>query len=415
MTFAELQDLAKELGLTGFKRLRKKDLIIEILKHETMKEGLLFISGILEITSEGYGFLRVDNYTPGADDVYVSPSQIRRFAMRTGDEILGQVRPPKDGERYFALLKVLAINLTDPELAAQRPCFDDLTPIYPKRRLHLETDPTNYTMRLMDILSPLGFGQRGLIVSPPKAGKTTVLKMLANAIAENHPDTEIIVLLIDERPEEVTDMERSVSGEVISSTFDLPPENHVRVADIVLARAKRLVESGKDVVILLDSITRLARAHNLVVPPSGRTLSGGVDPAALHRPKRFFGAARNFEEQGSLTIIATALVETGSRMDEVIYEEFKGTGNMELHLDRKLAERRLFPAIDIYRSGTRREDLLLTPQELEATWMLRRVMSAMGPAETLDLLLDRVVNTKSNQELVELIISSPFAENVRNK
>jgi len=414
-TFAELQELAKDLGLTGFKRLRKKDLIIEILKHETMKENLLFISGILKITSESYGFLRVDNYTPGGDDVYVSPSQIRRFSMRTGDEILGQVRPPKDGERYFALLKVLAINLSDPELAAERPCFDDLTPIYPQRRLHLETTPTNYTMRLMDILSPLGFGQRGLIVSPPKAGKTTVLKMLANSIAENHPDTEIIVLLIDERPEEVTDMERSVSGEVISSTFDLPPENHVRVADIVLARAKRLVESGKDVVILLDSITRLARAHNLVVPPSGRTLSGGVDPAALHRPKRFFGAARNFEEQGSLTIIATALVDTGSRMDEVIYEEFKGTGNMELHLDRKLAERRIFPAIDIYRSGTRREDLLLTPEELEATWMLRRVMSALGPAETMDLLLDRVINTKSNQELVELIISSPFAENVRNK
>jgi len=414
-TFAELQELAKDLGLTGFKRLRKKDLIIEILKHETMKENLLFISGILEITSEGYGFLRVDNYTPGGDDVYVSPSQIRRFSMRTGDEILGQVRPPKDGERYFALLKVLAINLSDPELAAERPCFDDLTPIYPQRRLRLETTPTNYTMRLMDILSPLGFGQRGLIVSPPKAGKTTVLKMLANSIAENHPDTEIIVLLIDERPEEVTDMERSVSGEVISSTFDLPPENHVRVADIVLARAKRLVESGKDVVILLDSITRLARAHNLVVPPSGRTLSGGVDPAALHRPKRFFGAARNFEEQGSLTIIATALVDTGSRMDEVIYEEFKGTGNMELHLDRKLAERRIFPAIDIYRSGTRREDLLLTPEELEATWMLRRVMSALGPAETMDLLLDRMINTKSNQELVELIISSPFAENVRNK
>ena len=414
-TFAELQELAKDLGLTGFKRLRKKDLIIEILKHETMKENLLFISGILEITSEGYGFLRVDNYTPGGDDVYVSPSQIRRFSMRTGDEILGQVRPPKDGERYFALLKVLAINLSDPELAAERPCFDDLTPIYPQRRLHLETTPTNYTMRLMDILSPLGFGQRGLIVSPPKAGKTTVLKMLANSIAENHPDTEIIVLLIDERPEEGTDRERSVSGEVISSTFDLPPENHVRVADIVPARAKRLVESGKDVVILLDSITRLARAHNLVVPPSGRTLSGGVDPAALHRPKRFFGAARNFEEQGSLTIIATALVDTGSRMDEVIYEEFKGTGNMELHLDRKLAERRIFPAIDIYRSGTRREDLLLTPEELEATWMLRRVMSALGPAETMDLLLDRVINTKSNQELVELIISSPFAENVRNK
>jgi transcription termination factor Rho len=414
-TFAELQDLAKELGLSGFQRLRKKDLIIEILKYETMKENLLFISGILEITSEGYGFLRVDNYTPGSDDVYVSPSQIRRFSMRTGDEILGQVRPPKDGERYFALLKVLAINLSDPELASQRPCFDDLTPIYPQRRIHLETSPTNYTMRLMDILSPLGFGQRGLIVSPPKAGKTTVLKMLANAIAENHPDTEIIVLLIDERPEEVTDMERSVNGEVISSTFDLPPENHVRVADIVLARAKRLVESGKDVVILLDSITRLARAHNLVVPPSGRTLSGGVDPAALHRAKRFFGAARNFEEQGSLTIIATALVETGSRMDDVIYEEFKGTGNMELHLDRKLAERRIFPAIEIYRSGTRREDLLLTAEELDATWVLRKAMSSLGPAETLDLLLDRVIHTKTNQELMELITTSPFAENVRNK
>ena len=326
MTSLELQDIAREMGITGFTKLRKKELIIEILKFETMREGLLFISGILEITSEGYGFLRVDNYTPGSDDVYVSPSQIRRFSMRTGDEILGQVRPPKDGERYYALLRVIAINLSDPELASRRPCFDDLTPIYPRQRIHLETSPTNYSMRLMDLLSPLGFGQRGLIVAPPKAGKTTILKMLANAIAENHPDIEIIVLLIDERPEEVTDMERSVTGEVISSTFDLPPENHVRVADIVLARAKSLVESGKDVVILLDSITRLARAHNLVVPPSGRTLSGGVDPAALHRPKRFFGAARKLEEQGSLTILATALIETGSRMDDVIYEEFKGTG-----------------------------------------------------------------------------------------
>lgn len=414
-TFAELQDLAKKMGLSGFQRLRKKDLIIEILKYETTKENLLFISGILEITNEGYGFLRVDNYTPSSDDVYVSPSQIRRFSMRTGDEILGQVRPPKEGERYFALLRVLAINLSDPELAKKRPHFDDLTPIYPKQRLHLETTPTNYSMRLMDILSPLGFGQRGLIVSPPKAGKTTILKMLANAIAENHPDIEIIVLLIDERPEEVTDMERSVNGEVISSTFDLPPENHVRVADIVLARAKSLVESGKDVVILLDSITRLARAHNLVVPPSGRTLSGGVDPAALHRPKRFFGAARKLEEQGSLTILATALVETGSRMDDVIFEEFKGTGNMELHLDRKLAERRIFPAIDINRSGTRREDLLLTPEELDATWVLRKAMGSLGPAETLDLVLDRVTNTKTNEELLELITSSPFAENVRNK
>ncbi len=415
MTSVELQELARNLGVTGIKRFRKKELIIEILKHETTKENLLFISGILEITAEGYGFLRVDNYTPSPDDVYVSPSQIRRFSMRTGDEILGQVRPPKDGERYFALLRVLAINLSDPELAAKRPCFDDLTPIYPNQRLHLETTPTNYSMRLMDILSPLGLGQRGLIVSPPKAGKTTVLKMLANSIAENHPDIEIIVLLIDERPEEVTDMRRSVDGEVISSTFDLPPENHVRTADIVLARAKSLVESGKDVVILLDSITRLARAHNLIVPPSGRTLSGGVDPAALHRPKRFFGAARKLEEQGSLTILATALVDTGSRMDDVIYEEFKGTGNMELHLDRKLAERRIFPAIDIYRSGTRREELLLTPEELDATWVLRKAMGSLGPAETLDLVLDRVTHTKNNAELIELVTTSTFAENVRNK
>ena len=414
-TSVELQELARNLGVSGFKRLRKKDLIIEILKYETTKENLLFISGILEITSEGYGFLRVDNYTPSSDDVYVSPSQIRRFSMRTGDEILGQVRPPKDGERYFALLRVLAINLSNPELASKRPNFDELTPIYPNQRLHLETTPTNYSMRLMDILSPLGLGQRGLIVSPPKAGKTTMLKMLANAIADNHPDIEIIVLLIDERPEEVTDMQRSVNGEVISSTFDLPPENHVRVADIVLARAKSLVESGKDVVILLDSITRLARAHNLIVPPSGRTLSGGVDPAALHRPKRFFGAARKLEEHGSLTILATALVETGSRMDDVIYEEFKGTGNMELHLDRKLAERRVFPAIDIYRSGTRREELLLTPEELDATWVLRKAMGSLGTAETLDLVLDRVTNTKNNAELLELITTSTFAENVRNK
>lgn len=414
-TAHELQDIARGLGISGFTRLRKKDLIIEILKYDTAKDNLLFISGILEITNDGYGFLRVDNYTPGPDDVYVSPSQIRRFSMRTGDEILGQVRPPKDGERYFALLRVLAINLSDPELASKRPNFDDLTPIYPNQRLHLETTPNNYSMRLMDILSPIGLGQRGLIVSPPKAGKTTILKMLANAIAENHPDMEIIVLLIDERPEEVTDMERSVNGEVISSTFDLPPENHVRVADIVLARAKSLVESGKDVVILLDSITRLARAHNLIVPPSGRTLSGGVDPAALHRPKRFFGAARKLEEQGSLTILATTLVDTGSRMDDVIYEEFKGTGNMELHLDRKLAERRIFPAIDIYRSGTRREELLLTKEELSATWILRKAMGSLGTAETMDLLMDRMTHTKCNQELLELVTTSTFADNVRNK
>lgn len=413
MTTAELQSIARQLSVP-YSNLRKKDLIIQILKGETEKEGLLFISGILEIMPEGFGFLRVDNYTPGVDDVYVSPSQIRRFNMRVGDEVLGQVRPPKEGERYYALLKVCAINLSNPELALHRPHFDDLTPIYPNQRLRLETTPDEITTRLIDIIAPLGLGQRGMIVAPPKAGKTTILKQLANAITANNPDVELIVLLIDERPEEVTDMERSVDGEVISSTFDLPPDNHVRVADIVLERAKRLVESGKDVVILLDSITRLARAHNLVVPPSGRTLSGGVDPAALHRPKRFFGAARKLEERGSLTILATALVETGSRMDDVIYEEFKGTGNMELHLDRKLAERRIFPAIDIYRSGTRKEELLLDPQELEAMWILRKAMSSLGPAETLDLILERLSATKSNAELIDLIINSTFAENVRN-
>jgi len=414
-TSSELQEIAREMGITGVSKLRKKDLIIQILKAETEQEGLLFISGILEIMPDGFGFLRLDNYTPGQDDVYVSPSQIRRFSMRTGDEILGQVRPPKEGERYYALLKVLAINLLGPELAPKRSCFDDLTPIYPKQRIYLETTPDDYTTRLIDLLAPLGLGQRGLIVAPPKAGKTTVLKKIANAISENYPEIEIIVLLIDERPEEVTDMQRSVNGEVISSTFDLPPDNHVRVADIVLNRAKRLVESGKDVLILLDSITRLARAHNLVVPPSGRTLSGGVDPAALHRPKRFFGAARKLEEQGSLTILATALVDTGSRMDEVIYEEFKGTGNMELHLDRKLAERRLFPAIDVEKSGTRREELLMTPAELDASWLLRKAMASLGPVETLELLLERLSKTKSNAELVELIRTSSFAENVRNR
>jgi transcription termination factor Rho len=413
MTTAELQQIAKDLSVS-YSNLRKKDLIIQILKAETEKEGLLFISGILEIMPEGFGFLRVDNYTPGMDDVYVSPSQIRRFNMRVGDEVLGQVRPPKEGERYYALLRVTAINLSNPELALKRPHFDDLTPIYPNQRIRLETAPTEITTRLIDIIAPLGLGQRGMIVAQPKAGKTTILKQIANAITANQPDIELIVLLIDERPEEVTDMERSVDGEVISSTFDLPPENHVRVADIVLERAKRLVESGKDVVILLDSITRLARAHNLVVPPSGRTLSGGVDPAALHRPKRFFGAARKLEEQGSLTILATALVETGSRMDDVIYEEFKGTGNMELHLDRKLAERRIFPAIDIYRSGTRKEELLLDSEELEAMWILRKAMSSLGTAETLDLILERLSATKSNAELIDLVINSSFAENVRN-
>ncbi len=411
----DLQEIAKGLAIPGYSQKRKKDLIIQILRAETQAEGLLFISGILEIMADGFGFLRVDNYTPCQDDVYVSPSQIRRFSMRVGDEVLGQVRPPKEGERYYALLRVLAINLSNPDIAPKRPHFENLTPIYPNQRLRLETKPTKYPTRLIDIIAPIGLGQRGLIVAPPKAGKTTILKELANAISKNSPDVELIVLLIDERPEEVTDMERCVNGEVISSTFDLPPENHVRVADIVLERAKRLVESGKDVVILLDSITRLARAHNLVVPPSGRTLSGGVDPAALHRPKRFFGAARKLEEQGSLTILATALVETGSRMDDVIFEEFKGTGNMELHLDRKLAERRIFPAIEIYRSGTRKEELLLSKRELDAMWVLRKAMGSLGVMETLELLLERMGKTKTNEDLIDLVMNSTFAGNLRNK
>ncbi|MBE3599235.1 MAG: transcription termination factor Rho [Limnochordaceae bacterium] len=410
---AELHELAKELGVTGYTKLRKSDLIREILRAQTEKDGLTLLEGILEILPDGYGFMRVQGYTPGPNDVYVSPSQIRRFSLRTGDSVMGQVRPPKESERYHALLKVVAINMLDPEKALNRPVFDDLTPVYPNERLHLEVGPKEIAMRLVDIIAPLGKGQRGLIVSPPKAGKTTVLKKIANSISTNHPEVDLIVLLVDERPEEVTDMKRSVDGEVVSSTFDLPPENHVRVADLVLERAKRLVEHGRDVVLLLDSITRLARANNLVVPPSGRTLSGGVDPAALHKPKRFFGAARNIEEGGSLTILATALIDTGSRMDEVIYEEFKGTGNMELHLDRRLAERRIFPAIDIYRSGTRNEELLLNERELDMMYILRKALSSLGTAETTDLLIDRLLHTKSNQEFCDLIIKSAFAENVR--
>ena len=410
---SELHEMAKALGVTGYTKLRKRDLIREILRAETEKEGLTLVDGVLEILPDGYGFLRVSGYTPGPNDVYVSPSQIRRFSLRTGDSVMGQVRPPKDSERYHALLKVVAVNMLDPERALNRPLFDDLTPVYPHERIKLEVGPKEIAMRLMDIISPLGKGQRGLIVSPPKAGKTTVLKKIANSISVNHPEIDLIVLLVDERPEEVTDMRRSVDGEVVASTFDLPPENHVRVADLVLERAKRLVEHGRDVVLLLDSLTRLARANNLVVPPSGRTLSGGVDPAALHKPKRFFGAARKLEEGGSLTILATALVDTGSRMDEVIYEEFKGTGNMEVHLDRRLAERRIFPAIDIYRSGTRNEELLLTEREQDTMFILRKALSSLGTAETTDLLIDRLLHTKSNQEFCDLILKSTFAENVR--
>ncbi|MGE5481866.1 MAG: transcription termination factor Rho [Bacteroidota bacterium] len=412
-TSAELQEIAKELEIPGASRLRKKELIIEILKAQTEQEGLIFTRGILEILPEGYGFLRLQNYTPSSEDVYVSPSQIRRLNLRTGDLILGQVRRPKESERYHALLRVLAVNMVDPEAAARRSYFDDLTPVYPSQRIHLETTASEIATRLIDIMAPIGKGQRGLIVSPPKAGKTTLLKKVANAITTNHPEVELMVLLVDERPEEVTDMQRSVQGEVISSTFDLPPENHVRVADIALERAKRLVEHGRDVAILLDSITRLARAHNLVVPPSGRTLTGGVDPAALRRPKQFFGAARKLEEGGSLTILATALIDTGSRMDDVIYEEFKGTGNMELHLDRKLAERRIFPAVDINRSGTRKEELLLTDKELEMVWILRKALGSLGTAETTDLLIDRLTHTRNNQEFTDLILHSTFAENVR--
>ncbi|MGE5576888.1 MAG: transcription termination factor Rho [Syntrophothermus sp.] len=414
-SLAELRETARELEVSGYSKLRKTDLVVAILRAQTEREGLQLSQGVLETLPDGYGFLRSGNYLPGPADIYISPSQIRRFDLRDGDVVLGQVRPPKDNERYFALLRVVAINGKDPEAAYQRPHFDKLTPIYPSSRLRLETSPKDIATRLIDIIAPLGKGQRGLIVSPPKAGKTTLLKKIANSITANHPEVELIVLLIDERPEEVTDMRRSVDGEVVSSTFDEPAENHVKVSEMVLEKAKRLVEHKKDVVILLDSITRLARAHNLVVPPSGRTLSGGVDPTALHRPKRFFGAARNIEEGGSLTILATALVETGSRMDDVIFEEFKGTGNMEIHLDRKLAERRIFPAIDIYRSGTRKEELLLDPDELEMMWILRKVLASMGVQETTELLLERLTNTKSNKELANLVIKSKFAENVRSK
>lgn len=414
-TVAELQELASQVGIENYTKYRKRELIFELLKVLAKKEGLIFSQGILEILPDGFGFLRVQNYSPGPEDIYVSASQIRRFHMRTGDLVSGQVRPPKDNERYFALLKVQVINGVDPETLRRRNHFEELTPIYPEERIRLETIAQDFSMRLVDIMSPVGKGQRGLIVAPPKAGKTTLLKKIANSITANHPEIHLMVLLIDERPEEVTDMRRSVRGDVVSSTFDLPAENHVRTAELVLERAKRIGETGQDVVILLDSITRLARAYNLVEPPSGRTLSGGVDPGALHKPKRFFGAARKLEEGGSLTIMATALVETGSRMDDVIFEEFKGTGNMELHLDRKLADRRIFPAIDIIRSGTRKEELILNPKELETTDVLRKVLGSLGAAETMELLLDRLSHTKTNDELMELVLNSSFAENHRHQ
>jgi len=411
---AELTAIAKSLGITNFSDLRKQELILKILQAQTQsrtkdtpEENVLSATGVLEIHPDGYGFLRSAdyNYLNSPDDVYVSPSQIKRFGLRTGDTIRGQVRPPKDGERYYALLKVESVNYLEPDLLRDRPLFDNLTPTYPVKRINLETTPTDYSMRIVNLLCPIGKGQRGLIVAPPKSGKTILLQQIANAIVRNHPEIKLIILLIDERPEEVTDMARSVKAEIISSTFDEPPERHMQVADMVLEKAKRLVEAKIDVVILLDSLTRLARASNTVTPHSGKILSGGVDANALHKPKRFFGAARNIEEGGSLTIIATALIETGSRMDEVIFEEFKGTGNMELVLDRRISDRRIFPAIDVNRSGTRKEELLLTPEELNRVWILRKVLSEMQPVEAMEFLLEKMKGTKSNRDFLQSMSS----------
>jgi len=398
----ELYELAKGLNIHEYSDLRKQDLIYKILETGTQNDGVAYSKGVLDVLPDGYGFLRSSdyNYLSSPDDVYVSPSQIKKFALRTGDTVSGQVRPPKDGERFFALLRVDKVNGVDPEKMRERTLFDNLTPLYANERLNLESAPGEYVTRIMNLFTPIGKGNRGMIVSPPKAGKTILLQQIANAIAKNQPEVELIVLLIDERPEEVTDMERSVRAEVISSTFDEPPERHVQVSDIVLEKAKRLTEAKKDVVILLDSITRLARAHNTVVPHSGKILSGGVDANALHRPKRFFGAARNIEEGGSLTIIATALVETGSRMDEVIFEEFKGTGNMEIVLDRKLADKRIFPAIDLNKSGTRKEELLMSPETLTRVWLLRKLLSEYNPVEAMEFLLEKMRGTKSNKEFL---------------
>ncbi|MEJ7838235.1 MAG: transcription termination factor Rho [Thermomicrobiales bacterium] len=397
----ELNEMAKEWELTGYTRLRRPDLITRLLQAQTEREGHIFGDGVLEIIEDGFGFLRGQRFLPGSDDIYVSQSQIRRFGLRTGDRVSGQVRPPKDNEKFFSLLRVEAVNGIDAETARRRPSFDVLTPIYPLERITLETEPNKLSTRLLDLVAPIGKGQRGLIVSPPKAGKTLLLKAIANGITANNPDMHLMVCLIGERPEEVTDMRRTVEGEVISSTFDEPVEDHTKVAEMALERAKRLVESGRDVTILLDSITRLARAYNLAVPPSGRTLSGGIDPVALYPPKRFFGAARNIEGGGSLTIVATCLVDTGSRQDDVIYEEFKGTGNMELHLDRKLAERRIYPAIDIQRSSTRREELLLDDFTLRQVWTMRRMVSVLGGNEGTELLLSRLAKTSGNPEFLE--------------
>jgi len=404
LTLQELYARARELELTGFTRLRKRELIDEIQKAAMQKAGSFFAQGILEILPDGFGFLRTLTLAPSNDDIYISPTQIRRFDLRTGDLVAGQVRRPREGERYLALLRVEQVNGLDPDLSPKRLHFPGLTPIYPQERLNMERPAGgSYAMRVMDLLAPLGKGQRGLIVSPPKAGKTMLLIDIANSITANHPEVELFILLIDERPEEVTDIERSVKAEVVSSTFDEPAEHHLRMADMTLERAKRLVEHRRDVVILMDSITRLARANNLVIPPSGRTLSGGVDPTALYKPKRFFGAARNIEEGGSLTILATALVETGSRMDDVIFEEFKGTGNMELILDRQLAERRIFPALDLKRTGTRREELLLNNEELYFNWNFRRLTHRLGTVETVEMLYEAFKKTKSNADLLRAL------------
>ncbi len=410
MTIAELKEkniteltkIARTLELPGASGLRKQDLIFKILQAQSEKEGHIFAEGVLEILPDGYGFLRSPdyNYLPGPDDIYVSPSQIRKFDLKTGDTISGQVRPPHEGEKYFALVKIEAVNFESPDEARNKILFDNLTPLYPQERLKLETARENISARVMDLLTPLGKGQRGLIVSPPRAGKTMLLQNVANSITTNHPEVVLMVLLIDERPEEVTDMQRSVKGEVISSTFDEPAARHVQVAEMVIEKAKRLVEHKRDVVILLDSITRLARAYNTIVPPSGKVLSGGVDSNALQRPKRFFGSARNIEEGGSLTIIATALIDTGSRMDDVIFEEFKGTGNSEIILERKLVDKRTFPAIDIQRSGTRKEELLIPKEDLQRVWVLRKVLNPLSPVEAMELLIDKLSKTKSNGEFL---------------
>jgi transcription termination factor Rho len=400
---SDLALIGKNFNIEGAANMRKQELIFAILQAQTEQNGHIYGEGVLETLPDGFGFLRAPdyNYLPGPDDIYVSPSQIRRFNLRTGDIISGHIRPPKEGERYFALLKVETINYEDPEKAREKILFDNLTPLYPNERLRLEFQPDDYTTRIVDLLTPIGKGQRGLIVAAPRTGKTMMLQHLAKAIAHNHNEVILIVLLIDERPEEVTDMQRSVDGEVISSTFDEPATRHVQVAEMVIEKAKRLVEHGKDVVILLDSITRLARAYNTVVPPSGKILSGGVDSNALHKPKKFFGAARNIEDGGSLTIIATALIDTGSRMDEVIFEEFKGTGNMEVHLDRRLMDKRVFPAIDINKSGTRKEELLIAKEDLNRIWILRKVLSQLSVVEAMEFLLDKMHGTKTNKEFLE--------------